>query len=187
MKRRSLARRRSTASTCCAPRWPAETLDAAATVLAYKSLAHVERAFRSLKSIDLDIRPVHHRLAGRVRAHVFLRMLAYYVAWHMRRTLAPLLFRDDDKPTAQTARQSPVAPATPLPTQALKGRASAPRASTTCRLRSFEDFLLRDLATICLNQIQPADLPCPASALHHPRPSGRPSNTLGGSHRLGTA
>jgi transposase len=72
---------------------PAETLDAATTVLAYKSLAHVERAFRSLKSIDLDIRPVHHRRAGRVRAHIFLCMLAYYLAWHMRRELAPLLFR----------------------------------------------------------------------------------------------
>ncbi len=64
---------------------PAATLDAGATVLAYKSLARVERAFRSLKSIDLEVRPVHHRLAGRVRAHVFLCMLAYYVAWHMRR------------------------------------------------------------------------------------------------------
>ena len=66
-----------------------------ATVLAYKSLALVERAFRSLKSIDLEVRPVHHRLAGRVRAHVFLCMLAYYVAWRMRRKLAPLLFEED--------------------------------------------------------------------------------------------
>jgi transposase len=57
---------------------PAKDLDAGASVLAYKSMAHVERAFRSLESIDLDIRPVHHRLAGRVRAHVFLCILAYY-------------------------------------------------------------------------------------------------------------
>jgi hypothetical protein len=102
---------------------PAETLDAAATVLAYKSLAHVERAFRSLKSIDLDIRPVHHRLAGRVRAHVFLCMLAYYVAWHMRRTLAPLLFEDHDRKAAAASRSSPVAPAEVSPAARAKARA----------------------------------------------------------------
>ena len=89
---------------------PAKDSDAGATVLAYKSLALVERAFRSLTSIDLEVRPVHHRLAGRVRAHVFLCMLAYYVVWQMRRKLAPLLFEDHDRPAA-ASRASPVAPA----------------------------------------------------------------------------
>jgi hypothetical protein len=71
-------------------------LDSAATVLAYKSLAHVERAFRTIKTTVLEVRPIHHRLAGRVRGHVFLCMLAYYVTWHMRQALAPMLFDDHD-------------------------------------------------------------------------------------------
>jgi hypothetical protein len=70
----------------------------------------VEQAFRSLKTIDLKVRPIAHHLADRVRAHVFLCMLAYYVEWHMRRRLAPLLFDDDDTATAQALRPSPVAP-----------------------------------------------------------------------------
>jgi len=68
-----------------------EQLDREQTVLAYKRLATVERAFRSLKSVDLNVRPIHHRLQERVRAHVFLVMLAYYVEWHMRQALAPVL------------------------------------------------------------------------------------------------
>src|SRR5208282_1998171 len=87
---------------------PAETLDTAAAVFAYKSLAQVERAFRSVKTMDLEVRPLHHRLAGRVRAHVFLCMLAYYVVWHMRQALAPLLFDDHDKENARKGRSSPV-------------------------------------------------------------------------------
>jgi transposase len=73
-----------------------------------KRLATVERAFRSLKSVDLNVRPIHHRLPERVRAHVFLVMLAYYVEWHMRQALAPVLF--DDEEHGET-RSSPVAPA----------------------------------------------------------------------------
>ena len=80
---------------------PAESLDAAATVRAYKSLAQVERAFRTLKTVDLQVRPIHHWLADRVRAHVFLCMLAYYVVWHMRRALAPILFDDHDREAAE--------------------------------------------------------------------------------------
>ena len=76
-----------------------------------KSLAQVEHAFRALKSVDLAVRPIHHRLAGRVRAHVFLCMLAYHVTWHMRRALAPLLFEDHDRAGAAAARPSPVAAA----------------------------------------------------------------------------
>jgi hypothetical protein len=90
---------------------PPEQLDAAGTVRAYKSLAHVERAFRSLKSIDLWVRPVFHWTEPRVRAHVFLCLLAYYLEWHMRRELAPVLFDDHHRAAAMAQRASPVAPA----------------------------------------------------------------------------
>src|SRR4029453_11082128 len=88
-----------------------DLLSTASTVGAYKSLAAVERAFRSLKTVDLYVRPIGHRLAERVRAHVFLCMLAYYVEWHMRQALAPLLFDDDDKAAGEARRASVVAPA----------------------------------------------------------------------------
>jgi transposase len=86
-------------------------LDDAATVRSYKSLSRVKRAFRCIKTVDLQIRPVHHWLADRVRAHVFLCMLAYYLEWHMRQALAPLLFEDIDRAAAETARKSVVAKA----------------------------------------------------------------------------
>src|SRR6266487_5307195 len=89
-------------------------LDSGAVVSSYKALAQVERAFRAF-STDLDIRPTRHRTEDRVRAHVFLRMLSYYITWHMHQRLAPLLFTDDDKPAAQAARPSPVAPAARSP------------------------------------------------------------------------
>src|SRR5512144_187523 len=129
---------------------PANDLDAGAAVLAYKSLAQVERAFRSLKSIDLDIRPVHHRLAGRVRAHVFLCMLAYYVQWHMRRKLAPLLFEDHDRPAAAAARTSPVASAQV---------SAAARASKTEDGKPVHSFrtLVADLATLTRNTVRFGD------------------------------
>jgi transposase len=88
-----------------------EALSSQQVVASYKSLSGVERAFRSLKTVDLHVRPIHHRLPDRVRAHILLCMLAYYVEWHMRRLLAPLLFDDDDQPQAQAARISAVAPA----------------------------------------------------------------------------
>src|SRR5713226_4279024 len=94
---------------------PADALDDPATVKAYKSLARVERAFRSLKTVDLQIRPIFHWAAPRVRAHVVLCMLAYYVEWHMRRRLAPMLFDDDDREGAEALRSSIVAPAVPSP------------------------------------------------------------------------
>ena len=89
----------------------ADRLDDAAAVRSYKSLALVERAFRCLKTVDLCVRPVHHWLAERVRAHVFLCMLAYYVEWHMRQALAPLLFDDADRQATEAAQPSPVASA----------------------------------------------------------------------------
>jgi Transposase DDE domain len=89
---------------------PAERLDAADAVRHYKQLSDVERAFRSLKTIDLKVRPIRHRLEPRVRAHIFLCMLAYYVEWHMREAWRPLLFSDEDLAAKQT--RDPVAPAT---------------------------------------------------------------------------
>jgi transposase len=89
---------------------PATQMTHADCVRQYKSLAQVERAFRTLKSVDLRIRPIHHRLADRVRAHIFLCMLAYYVEWHLREAWRELLFADTDQ--AAKARRDPVAPAT---------------------------------------------------------------------------
>jgi len=88
----------------------AERMDAPTCVRTYKSLAQVERAFRSIKTMDLKVRPIHHRLENRVRAHIFLCMLAYYVEWHMRQAWAPLMFADEDQ--AAKLVRDPVAPAT---------------------------------------------------------------------------
>ena len=88
----------------------ADELDTTGVISAYKDLAGVERDFRSMKAIDIDIRPVHHRLEDRVRAHAFLCFLATYVTFHLRATLAPLTFTD----TASEDREDPVAPATAL-------------------------------------------------------------------------
>lgn len=88
---------------------PAEQMDSAECVRRYKSLAQVERAFRSLKTIDLKVRPIHHRLADRVRAHIFLCMLAYYVEWHMREAWRELMFADENQLAKLT--RDPVAPA----------------------------------------------------------------------------
>ena len=87
----------------------AEEMDASACVRSYKALANVERAFRSLKTVDLKVRPIHHRTADRVRAHILLCMLAYYVEWHMREAWRELMFADTDQ-AAKTTRD-PVAPA----------------------------------------------------------------------------
>ena len=87
----------------------AERMDAATCVRTYKSLAQVERAFRSIKTMDLKVRPIHHHLEGRVRAHIFLCMLAYYVEWHMRETWRELMFADEDQAAKLT--RDPVAPA----------------------------------------------------------------------------
>ena len=87
----------------------AERMDGATCVRTYKSLAQVERAFRSLKTMDLKVRPIHHHLEGRVRSHIFLCMLAYYVEWHMREAWRELIFADEDQ--AAKASRDPVAPA----------------------------------------------------------------------------
>jgi Transposase DDE domain len=128
----------------------AKALAADSVVGAYKGLARVERAFRSLKTVDLHIRPIHHWLAPRVRAHVFLCMLACHVEWHMRERLKPMLFDDDDPTAAARERASIVAPAQSSPA-ALRKRASK-LAADGLPVHSFHS-LLRDLATCTLNEM----------------------------------
>lgn len=128
-----------------------DTLGAERTVEAYKDLAHVEHAFRSCKTVDLEVRPIYHRREDRVRAHVFLCMLAYYVEWHMRRQLAPILFDDDDRASARAARSSIVAPAQRSPS-ALK-KASRKRTRAGEPVHSFRS-LLKDLATLTKNHVR---------------------------------
>jgi transposase len=130
---------------------PKEVLSTNETVGAYKSLSQVERAFRSLKSIDLKIRPIHHRLADRVKAHVFLCMLAYYVEWHMRRVLAPILFDDHDSADAAKSRPNMVVPAER--SKAAKRKAAAKVTDDGLPVHSFQT-LLSDLATIARNTLE---------------------------------
>ena len=126
----------------------ADQLDAAATVAAYKSLANVERAFRSMKTVDLHVRPVFHYNTERVRAHVFLCMLAYYVEWHMRERLKPMLFDDEFIEQTQAARASPVNKA--LRSDHAKAKDASKRAADGLPLHSFRT-LLQDLGTVAYN------------------------------------
>jgi Transposase DDE domain len=127
---------------------PAEQLDAAAAVAAYKSLSHVERAFRSIKTVDLHVRPVFHYSAQRVRAHVFLCMLAYYVEWHMRARLKPMLFDDEYLDEASASRVSPVVKA--VRSDHAKAKDASKLADDGLPLHSFTT-LLQDLATLAYN------------------------------------
>ena len=163
----------------------ASGLDSSEIVSSYKALAQVERAFRAFNT-DLDIRPIRHRTEQRVRAHVFLRMLSYYITGHMHDRLAPILFTDDDKATAEAARRSPAAPAARSPRALAK--AAAKRTEGNLPVHSLTS-LLTGLATICLNQIQPADPAVPGFRLvTTPTPLQRQAlDLLGVSHRLGTA
>ena len=129
---------------------PASALDGPGTVRAYKRLSSVERAFRSLKTVDLKVRPVFHRTEPRVRAHVFLCMLAWYVEWHMRRKLRPVLFDDEDAEGAR--RPSVVAPARVSPSA--RAKAATKRAPDGDPVHSFRT-LLGDLATITRNTVAP--------------------------------
>ncbi len=130
---------------------PAEAIDTADTVRAYKSLARVERAFRSLKTVDLDIRPIYHWVSPRVRAHVFLCMLAYHLEWHMRQALAPMLFDDHDRAAGEALRSSPVAKAEPSP--AAKRKAKRKLTDDGLPVHSFRT-LLADLATLTRNIVR---------------------------------
>src|SRR3989441_3866374 len=127
---------------------PAQQLDAAAAVAAYKSLSHVERAFRSIKTVDLHVRPVFHYNAQRVRAHVFLCMLAYYVEWHMRARLKPMLFDDEYLDEASASRASPVVKA--VRSEHAKAKDASKLADDGLPLHSFRT-LLQDLPTLAYN------------------------------------
>jgi transposase len=116
-------------------------------VRSYKLLAGVERAFKTLKSVDLQVRPVHHRLADRVRTHIFICMLAYYVRWHLERAWAPLLFRDEDKPLSDDV----VAPARRSPSALAKARTH--KLADATPVHSFRS-LLAELATLTKNTVR---------------------------------
>jgi Transposase DDE domain len=126
---------------------PADKLDAPAVVAAYKNLARVERDFRSIKSDDLDLRPIFHRLEERVRAHVLLCMLACYLTWHLREAWAPLTFTDKDPP----APGNPVAPA--RRSAAAQAKASHQHDAAGRPYHSFRG-LLEHLATLTRNQVR---------------------------------
>lgn len=161
---------------------PADALPAAGAVESYKALENVERVFRGLNT-DLLIRPIRHRLAGRVRAHVLIRLLAYYVTRHMQQRLAPMLFKDDDPAAARAARPSPVAPA---------GRSSSALAKDATKhtadgqpVHSLHS-LLADLGTICANRVQPAQGLPGFILITTPTPVQRRAfEFLAVSHRLG--
>ncbi len=129
----------------------AEKLSSDQVVGCYKRLSDVERAFRSLKSVDLKIRPIYHYLPDRVRAHVFLCMLSYYVEWHMRQALAPILFDDDDPQAAEAARKSIVSPAERSPKA--KSKDLLKQTEDGMPVHSFQT-LLKDLATLTRNEVR---------------------------------
>ena len=135
---------------------PADTFDDATTVRSYKSLSCVERAFRCIKTVDLHVRPVYHWLADRVRAHVFLCMLAYYLEWHMRQRLAPMLFDDTGKAAAEALRPSVVARARRSPAAVTKQTTG--QTEDGLPVHSFRS-LLADLATLVRNTVVTAITP----------------------------
>ena len=130
-------------------------------VRSYKLLAGVERAFKTMKSVDLQVRPVHHRLADRVRAHIFLCMLAYYVRWHLERAWAPLLFKDEDKPAAEDV----VAPAKRSASALAKAHSQKrPDGTPVYNFRG----LLNELATLTKNTVRLPNSPATFDKLANP-------------------
>ena len=161
---------------------PAAVLGTSSAVESYKALENVERVFRGLNT-DLLIRPIRHRLEDRVRAHVLILLLAYYVTWHMQHKLAPLLFTDDDPAAARAARPSPVAPAQRSP--AALAKAATKATADGGPVHSFAT-LLEDLATIAASRIHPAGGLPAFTVLTTPTPVQRQAfELLGTSHRLG--
>ncbi len=130
---------------------PTENCSSENVVGCYKRLSNVERAFRSLKNVDLKIRPIYHHLADRVKGHVLLCVLSYYVEWHMRRALAPILFDDDDPQAAQLARANIVAPAERSPKA--RSKDFSKRTEDGLPVHSFQT-LLQDLATLTRNHVR---------------------------------
>jgi len=163
---------------------PPDALGTGAAVESYKALENVERVFRGLNT-DLLIRPIRHRLEDRVKAHVLIRLLAYYVTWHMQQQLAPMLFKDDDPAAGKAARPSPVAPAQRSPSALAKATTKAtPGGGPVHSLAT----LLDDLATISANRIEPAGGLPPFTVITTPTPIQRQAfDFLGVSHRLGYA
>lgn len=147
---------------------PRSHLSAEDTVRGYKNLAQVERAFRCLKGIDILVRPIRHRDEQRVKAHLFLCLLAYYVQWHMRKVLAPLLF-DDEQLQRDRKTRDPVAPA--QPSAAAKKKKSVRLTADGLPIHSFET-LLAELATRCRNRCRIKSDPnsLPFSHLTEPTP-----------------
>jgi len=135
----------------------AKSMDAESTVSAYKSLSKVERAFRSFKTVDLKVRPIFHRNPDRVRAHVFLCMLAYYVEWHMRPKLAELIFDDEDPEDAAAVRDSIVAPA--QRSQSAKRKDSTKENADGLPVQSFQ-ALLENLKQLTLSKIRISGTQC---------------------------
>ena len=145
---------------------PATDLDTAAVIAAYKNLAKVERDFRSLKTDDLDLRPIHHRLEDRVRAHVLICMLAAYLTWHLRQALAPLTYTDEHPPH----RDNPVAPAHRSTDAATK--AARKTTDTDLPTHSYQG-LLAHLGTLTRNQVRFAGTDTPVPILAQPTPTQR--------------
>jgi len=133
-----------------------DLLESESTVRAYKDLSKVERAFRSLKTVDLKVRPIYHWLEDRVRAHVFLCMLTYYLEWHMRRSLESILFDDDDKAEAESLRESIVAPA--KRSRRARRKDATKRTHDDLPVHSFQT-LLADLGTLAKNLVRTAGEP----------------------------
>jgi transposase len=141
----------------------ADELQTADVVRAYKGLEHVERAFRTLKGPELEIRPVHHRLEERVRAHVFLCMLSYYLTWHLREAWAPLLFKDEHPGPAE----DPVAKATRSPSALRKAHTKRTAAGESCH--SYKS-LLAELSTLTRNTIRLPGTKATFAKLSEPNP-----------------
>jgi len=128
-----------------------QRMNSECVVETYKSLAKVERAFRCMKTIDLSLRPIYHRNEDRIRSHVFICMLAYYVEWHMREKLRPVLFADDDQEAAAATRESIVTPA--KRSEVAKRKDATRRTSDDFPVQGFHD-VLQDLGTLCRNRIR---------------------------------
>jgi transposase len=136
-----------------------QSLTAEDTVRTYKGLSQVERLFRTLKGIDLRVRPIRHRTAAHVRAHVFLCTLAYYIEWHLRRALAPLLFDDEELPE-ERKRRDPVAPA--QPSASARSKKATRVTDDGLPVHSYQT-LLEELATRCRNRCRAGDDPAAAA------------------------
>ncbi|MBV8346077.1 MAG: IS1634 family transposase [Mycolicibacterium sp.] len=145
---------------------PATELDPAAVVIGYKNLAHLERDFRSIKTDDLDLRPIHHRLTERVQAHVLICLLACYLVWHLRKAWAPLTFTDENPPS----RDNPVKPA--QRSAAAQAKACRQQTPDGTVLRSFRD-LLAHLATLTRNDVTFTHTSTPIPMLAEPTPEQR--------------